>query len=555
MRSLPEGQGLNSEDESFDPLQLDRYSRLQARAREVNQQLDELGRIERQLSEQTSEISGTLVQQFHLGEQLQDGLISARMVSVNEYLPRFRQLVRETARRAGKSVSFSAQGSDIDVDRQVLDAMVAPFEHMIRNAVVHGIEDSANRGKQGKPEIGQIELEVSQQGSELLIGFSDDGRGLDRNKLGTRAVELGLAAHIDAVTDEQLLQVITEPGFSTAEEVTMESGRGVGMDVVLQAVRSLGGSIGLSSRAGEGTKFNFRLPVTMTISQALLVRVGAYRFAILTRSIERVLRVRYEEIEVIDERDHVNIGDQVLPIVNLADRLGEPSLSTEETYRSIVLIRMPDRVVAFEVDQFDDTVEIVTKTPGRQLTSIAGITGVTVLADTSIVLILNPGEYLDRESLAVVPIQAEDAVATEKTGTSPDILDMDLTGILENVLVVDDSLVVRKVMQRDLEGIGLTVTAAVDGQNALELLEGRNIDVALIDLEMPRMNGYELLVKLRQDDRFSALPIVVVTSRSGEIHRSRAISLGADAYITKPYDIQKLEQIMKSVVREKATVH
>jgi chemosensory pili system protein ChpA (sensor histidine kinase/response regulator) len=216
---------------------------------------------------------------------------------------------------------------------------------------------------------------------------------------------------------------------------------------------------------------------------------------------------------------------------------------------------MTDTVAAFEVDQFEETVEVVIKTPGSQLTSIVGITGVTVLADTSIVLILNPGEFLDRESLSVIPPQAQLPAGAVDIGESADMTDIDISAILQNVLVVDDSLVVRKVMQRDIESIGLTVTTAVDGVNALQLLEDRNIDVALIDLEMPKMNGYELIVRLRQDVRYANLPIIVVTSRSGDMHRTRAINLGADAYITKPYNIQDLEQMMKTAVRDKVTIH
>ena len=364
MKAMPESQSSEIDEEDFDPLQMDRYSRLQARAREVNQQLDDLARIERQLSERTSELGGTLVQQYHLGEQLQDGLINARMVSVNEYFPRFRQLVREISRRVGKQVSFSAEGGEINLDRQVMDAMVAPFEHMIRNAIMHGIEDSNIREERNKPATGRIHMKITQQGAELLVEFSDDGRGLDKPKLATRAVELGLVSDIDKVSDDLFLQIIAEPGFSTAEKVSMESGRGVGMDVVLEAVRSLGGSIGVTSALEQGTTFQFRLPVTMTISQALLVRIGAHKFAILTRSIDRVMRVRNEEVSLIDNQEYVSVNDQTLPIVGLAEKLGEDSLSTAETYRSLLLIRLADRTAVFEVDQFEETVEIVIKNTG-----------------------------------------------------------------------------------------------------------------------------------------------------------------------------------------------
>ncbi len=556
MRAMPESQSTEADDEDFDPLQLDRYSRLQARAREVNQQLDDLSRVERQLSERASELGGALVRQFHLGEQLQDGLINARMASINEYLPRFRQLVRETSRRVGKPVDFSSQGGDIEVDRQVMDSMVAPFEHMIRNSVIHGIEEAAVRTGAKKPANGNVDLSVTQQGSELLISFSDDGAGLKKAVLQKRAVDLGLIRQSDEISDDILLQVITEPGFSTADRVSMESGRGVGMDVVLQAVRSLGGSMSVSSTPEKGTAFQFRLPVTMTISQALLVHVGSYRFAILTRTIERVMKVRDADISEINGEGHVVVDGESLPIINLADRLGQTSLSTDEVYRSIILIRMANRVAAFEVDQFDETVEIVSKTPGRQLTSIAGISGVTVLADTSIVLIINPGEYLDRQISALphadLLFAGDDKSASEMDN---ELESIDLLSIIQTVLVVDDSLVVRKVMQRDMEGLGLDVVAAVDGVNALQVIDEQPVDIALVDLEMPRMNGYELLIRLREDEKYKNLPVIVITSRAGDMHRARAMNLGANEYITKPYDVTELEQAMKSVYLRLKQVH
>ena len=554
MRSLPEGRDQTSDDESFDPLQLDRYSRLQARAREVNQQLDSLARSERLLSDRASDLDSALIQQLHLGEQLQDGLMSARMISINDYMPRMRQLVRETSRRSGKSVGFSVQGEEIEVDRQVMDAMMPAFEHMIRNAIVHGIETEEIRSAAKKAKQGNINLEIVQQGSELLIEFMDDGFGLDREKLVEQALENGFIKSKDDINDEHLLQVIVQPGYSTAESITLDSGRGVGMDVVYQAVRSLGGSMAVSSEAGLNTRFQFRLPVTMTVSQALLVKVGSFRFSILTRTIDRVMRIREEDIESIDGQHFVTIGDSQIPIINLAQRMGVSSLSTADVYKSLVVVRLADRIAAFEVDQFEETLEIVTKSPGTQLTSIDGVVGVTVLADTSIVLILDPGQFLDRAVLqgeSVMP-----SIAKIESASSPVVENVDTSELLQKVLVVDDSLVVRKVMQRDVESIGVEVITAVDGVNALEVLEESDeIDVALIDLEMPRMNGYELLVKLREDSRFIDLPIIIITSRSGDLHRERAIGLGADHYITKPYNLQELKQVMEQLVISKSVKH
>ena len=551
MRTLPERQ---DSDSDYDPLQLDRYSRLQTRAREVNQQLDDLSRVERRLSQRTSDIGGALSQQYHLGEQLQDGLMSTRMIAVNEYLPRIRQLLRETARRVGKNVSFSVTGDEINLDRQVMDTMVPAIEHMIRNAVFHGIEDDEARSLAGKSPVGKIIMVVAQQGTELLIDISDDGKGLDRDKIAKRAVEKGLALSHSEVTDDLLLQVIVEPGFTTAQQVTIESGRGVGMDVVLQAVRTLGGSFSLSSRIGKGTAFSFRLPVTMTISQALLAKVGAYQFAILTRSIEYVMCVKYNEVQSINGKEHVTVGESLLPLISLVDHMGETSMSTEETHRSIIVARIVDNFVAFEVDKLQDTVEIVIKNPGRQLTSIPGISGVTVLADSSIALIINLEEILNYRISQSASTHKFDEIQPIRQ-VDEQAITPDTVTTLNEVLVVDDSLVVRKVMQRDLEGLGLSVRTAVDGLDALEKLQTISVDIVLIDLEMPRMNGYELLLRLRQEQRFVNLPVIVITSRSSEIHRQRAMNLGANGYITKPYDIFNLEQMMKAAVTEKVTVH
>jgi chemotaxis protein histidine kinase CheA/ActR/RegA family two-component response regulator len=551
MRSMPENRDQETGDEIFDPLQLDRYSRLQSRARDVSRQLDDLARVERQLSDKASDLDGALIQQIHLGEQLQDGLMSTRMISINEYLPRLRQLVRETSRRHEKPVDFVTEGADIEVDRQVVDTMMPPFEHMIRNAIIHGIESEEERQSQGKSASGQISLKVVQQGSELLIEFSDDGLGLDREKLSQRAVETGLVQSKDDSIEDHLLQIITEPGFTTAETVSLDSGRGVGLDVVYQAVRTLGGSMALSSQPGEGVSFQFRLPVTMTVSQALLIRVGRFRFAVLTRTIERVVRVQASDLLQVDGQTRLVVGDQMIPVFNMAERLQEDSMSADESFKSLVLVRFADRIAAFEVDQFEDIVEIVTKIPGSQLTSIDGVIGVTILADSSIVLILDPGQFVDRST-----IQSEAFIPFDHShGTMYQPVDTDLSSILQRVLVVDDSLVVRKVMQRDIEGLGLEAVVAVDGVNALEVLEENEVDIALIDLEMPRMNGYELLEKIKNDSRYQNLPTIIITSRSGELHRERALDLGADEYITKPYDLTSLKQMMESIVLAKAVKH
>lgn len=541
IKARPEQQQAVNVDEDFDPLQLDRYSRLQAKSREVTEMLDQLAKVERDLGNRTSNFGGVLQQQSHLGDQLQSGLMSARMVSVGESLPRLRYLVRETSKQSGKNIEFEFHGGDIAVDRQVIETMMAPFEHMIRNAVIHGIESADERTKQGKNESGHISLSLVQQGSELVVDFSDDGRGLDIDKLSARAVELGLVKEQKDVSDVDLLQVITQPGYSTSDSLSMESGRGVGMDVVYQAVRDLGGSMLLSNRPGHGVTFQFRLPVSLAVTQALLVLVANWKFAIQSRTIERLMRVPVNEIYEQNNRRMVVVDDLKLPLFSIRERLGEPPFPGKRNYVSVVLVRLADRLAAFEVDQFDDSVNIVSKMPGKQLDSIPEIAGVTVLGDSSVVLILDPESFIDR----IAPVQ-------DVIGISHGL---DHAPSLRRVLVVDDSLVVRKVMQKDLEADGLEVETAVDGLNALEVLDRSSFDVALVDIEMPRMNGYELLEKLRQHSRCSDLPVIIITSRSGSQHKKRAVELGADGYITKPYDISALDQLMRQVVDNKRKLH
>ena len=544
IRSLPENQ-MVSDDHEFDPLQLDRYSRLQAKSREVTEVIERLAKVERDLETRASDIDGAIQHQHHLGDQLQTDLMSARMVSVGEYLPRLRYLVRETAKRYDKQINLVFTGIDIEVDRQVMDAMMAPFEHMIRNSVVHGIETTAQRIAENKSETGVITIAASQQGTDLVVAFSDDGQGLDVERLSERAVQLGLIEDTDSVSSVDLLHVITQSGYSTSDTVSMEAGRGVGMDVVYQAVRDLGGSMVLTNSPGTGVSFQFRLPVTLTMAQALLIRVGTWRFAIRSRMIERLVRVPYTDIVERQGEIQTLIDGEYYSNINVHERLGLQPNRDSSSMSSMVLVRLTDRLAVLEVDEFEDSVNIVGKNLGTQLASVAEVSGVTVLPDSSIILVLDLEAFVER--VAAIDV-------AKSNDSAPPLAQAAKQAILRRVLVVDDSLVVRKVMQKDLESTGLKVETAVDGVNALELLEHGQFDMALVDIEMPRMNGYELLERLRADERYIGLPVIIITSRSGEQHRQRALSLGADEYISKPYDITALNQLMRSVIANRNSI-
>jgi chemosensory pili system protein ChpA (sensor histidine kinase/response regulator) len=323
--------------------------------------------------------------------------------------------------------------------------------------------------------------------------------------------------------------------------LSMEAGRGVGMDVVYQAVRDLGGSMNMIHEPNKGVTFHFRLPVTLAVTQALLVRVGSWRFAFRSRSIERLLRMSVKDIERTDGEPGIEVDGVRVPLVFLGSRLEGVNEIPETEFIPVVLVRLADRLAAFAVDEFIDSIDIVSKSAGLQLLSIPEFSGVTVLPDSSIVLILDPESFVERVGEVVYTPELE----VEEMGPAG----------LRRVLVVDDSLVVRRVMQKDLEADGLEVETATDGVHALEVLEKSTCDLALVDIEMPRMNGYELLQHLRDDPRYADLPVIIITSRSGEQHRQRAMELGADGYITKPYDIGQLDRMMRDAVTERQTVH
>ena len=508
--------------------------RLRQGFRELSGRLEQLDRVEQELVRRAADIDAALEHQRNLGDRLQSGLRGARMVTLGEYFPHLRHLVRETARKAGKEVDLGFQGGDIQIDRQVIESMMAPFEHMIRNAVIHGIEEVDGRRRSGKDPRGSISISISLQGSELVVSFSDDGRGLAMDRIMARAGELELVDSNGQVSETDILKIITQPGYSTSEALSLEAGRGVGMDIVYQTVRDLGGSMQMNHVPGQGVGFHFRLPVTLAVTPALMVRVGKWRFAFRSRSVERLVRISRDEMHRDGERWLVDIDGVRVPVA-LLQRPPDPDADrADPSIVLVVIVRLVDRLAAFEVDEFIDSIDILSRNPGTQLLSIPEISGVTVLPDSSIVLILDPEAFIQR-------IGAEAAVpATEETDTG--------AGGLRRVLVVDDSAVVRRVMQRDLEADGLVVDTADDGVSALEMLDKHAYDVVLVDIEMPRMNGYELLGRLRENPYERNPAMIVITSGSGEEYRRRALALGADGCITRPYDLAALNRLMRDAV-------
>jgi chemosensory pili system protein ChpA (sensor histidine kinase/response regulator) len=520
----------------FDPLELDRYSTIQQLSRSLAESTNDLSSIKDLLANLTTEAEGLLVQQSRVTAELQDGLMRTRMVPFERHVGRLTRLVRQAATESGKRAELAVEGASGELDRQVLDKMLPPLEHMLRNAVVHGIEDPESRQKNGKPAVGRITIRLHREGSEMVIDIADDGRGLDVDAIRRKAYERELLKPDSKSSDEEIMSLILTPGFSTATAITQSAGRGVGMDVVANEVKKLGGSLRISSVTGQGTNFTVRLPFTLAITQALIVRTGDEVYALPLPSVEGVARIPRAELETLMNQTEPSFqyGEQSYKFRHLGMYLGGPSaqLPADEAYVPVILVRAGDYSAALLTDEMLASREIVVKAVGPQLAGIRGISGATILGDGRIVLILDINALV-RTGAPVVELK--------KAAPSP----ADQRPV---ALVVDDSITVRRVTERFLQRNGLRVLTAKDGLDAISVMQDEIPDVILLDIEMPRMDGYEFASHVRNDDRVADVPIIMITSRVGDKHRARAIELGVNDYLGKPYqDAQLLEAIRRQL--------
>ena len=512
----------------FDPLELDRYSTIQQLSRAFAESVRDVGSIEGLLENLTREAQNLLLQQSRVVTELQNGLMRTRMVPFQRHVQRLTRLVRQVATDTSKRAELVVVGASGELDRQVLERMLPPFEHMLRNSVVHGIESPEERRAAGKPEGGTIKVGLHREGSEMVIVLEDDGRGIDVKAVRERAKARGLIAPGRVLTDEEALQLILEPGFSTASAVTQHAGRGVGMDVVVTEIKKLGGALVTESKPGQGTKFTIRLPFTLAITQALIVRTGDELYALPLPSVEGVARVSRSEVEkhLTEETPTFSYGGQVYRFQHLGAFVGGgPSVLPEmDVSVPLLLIRAGEHSTAIVTDELVGSREMVVKSVGPQIATIRGIAGATILGDGRIVIILDMATLVRSEWRGKGPLEALLPKEDKRTFA----------------LVVDDSITVRRVTQRLLERNGMRVMTAKDGVDALSILQENVPDVILLDIEMPRMDGYELATHVRADARLSDIPIVMITSRVGEKHRARAIEIGVNDYLGKPYQENQL---------------
>lgn len=533
-----------AEQDDFDPLEMDRYSQLQQLSRSLIESASDLMDLKSTLSDKTRDTETLLLQQSRINTDLQEGLMRSRMVPFSRLVPRLRRIVRQVSGELDKRVNFELDNVEGELDRTVLERMVAPLEHMLRNAVDHGIETSRERTAAGKSESGRIVLTVGREGGDVILRLIDDGRGINLERVREKAIERGLMSEEAKLSDREIMQFILHAGFSTAESVTQISGRGVGMDVVHSEIKQLGGAMSINSRAGEGTEFTIRLPFTVSVNRALMVRIGDDRYAIPLNTIEGIVRVSPFELEHYyqdaDARfEYAGEEYKVNYLGNLLNSDARPKLEGQAMPLPVVLVRTAQHAVAMQVDMLMGSREVVVKSLGPQFAGVLGVSGATVMGDGSVVVILDPHAMI-----------RQDAALLHDTN----LLMPQTEGVVEEsvktVMVVDDSVTVRKVTSRFLEREGYEVITAKDGADALLQLQDHVPDVMLLDIEMPRMDGFEVAKNVRSSSRLKHIPIIMITSRTGDKHRERAFSLGVNRYLGKPYQEDNLLQNILAVTGE-----
>jgi chemosensory pili system protein ChpA (sensor histidine kinase/response regulator) len=526
----------------FDPLEMDRYTLIQELSRSLSESVNDLSSLQGMLGEQVKDSETLLLQQSRVNTDLQDGLIKSRMVRFSGLLTRLRRLVRQNSQELGKKAKLVVTGEENEVDNKVLDRMIAPLEHIIRNAISHGIETPVDRVKNGKPEVGVITIDITRDGSDVVIKVSDDGAGINLEKVRSRALQLGLMKQNHSVTDSDLVQFILEAGFSTAEHVTQISGRGVGMDVVDIEIKQLGGTLQIET-GPQGTSFVARLPFTLSINQAILVRSGDESYAIPLINIEGITRIETRKLVEYYQSDEPEIeyggqGFALHYLSRLVETADHFNAEDEEIKQPVILSRSGDVRVALHVDEILGNREIVVKALGKQLSQVKGLSGASILADGSVVLILDINGVVRHGSSSGVKI-----LYKGETGAAADS-----DSLKQVVMVVDDSITMRRVASKLLERHNYRVVTAKDGVDALAQLEDVRPDVMLLDIEMPRMDGFELATHMLNEDLYSKIPIIMITSRTGEKHRDRALEIGVTNYMGKPYQEEELIDNIQSAI-------
>jgi chemosensory pili system protein ChpA (sensor histidine kinase/response regulator) len=529
----------------FDPLELDRFSMMQQLSRGLTESVSDLNDIGQSLDILVRDTDAILLQQSRLNTDIQQGLMNTRLLPFSGLVPRFERIVRQTNTELGKKAELSVHGANRELDRTILDRIVAPIEHLLRNAISHGIETPEKRSELAKDETGKLTLTIARDGSEVLITLADDGQGINIENIRKKALKQNLVNPDNMPSDEELIQLILTSGFSTADNVSQLSGRGVGMDIVSSEIRALKGRLSIQSVTGQGTTFSIRLPLTLSIMQALLVGSHDQQYAIPLATVHAGERIAVEDIKTLlaqDSQPRYEFNGAYYPFIPLAKLLNQPLNLPDDpkVQLPLLLFRSGDIHIALLVDSINSNREIVLKSVGAQLGNIAAINGATILGDGQVVFILDIPTLVDTTNLSE---------SSEIPEISSSALELDeIQDRTPVAMVVDDSITMRKASGNLLKRHGFDVITARDGIDAVAQLNEQIPDIILLDVEMPRMDGFEFATLVRNNDQYNELPIIMITSRTGDKHRDRAMNIGVNAYLGKPYQETDLVETMQDLL-------
>lgn len=537
---------LQEANETFDPLEFDRFTRLQELTRMIAESVNDVATVQGGLLANLDQTEAALQQQSRMNRDLQQNLLGVRMLPFKQVSERLQRVVRQTARELKKQVDLVIDGETTEIDRSVLDKLGAPIEHLLRNAVAHGIESATERRNHGKANAGVITLKVRQENDEIQITVSDDGAGVNLQRVKEKAITNKLIDPNVEVSEQALLSIIFESGFSTSEKVSQIAGRGVGLDVVRNDISALGGRVELSSEFGKGTVFNVNLPVTLSVAQVLVVRTGAAFYALPVGIIEQAQKIKRQDLMAAYESKEIVWAEKHYPIHYLANLLDhQEHVRDYHTYNSVLLLRVGSSSIALHVDEILGNEEAVMKPIGAQLARVPGIVGATVTGDGNVMLIINPVQLVARAVLTVGSV-------TTNAQASPAAASV---AAQYRVMVVDDSLTMRKVLSRTLEREGFDVIVAKDGIDAMQLLLEITPDAILTDIEMPRMDGFALARNIRNDTRTANTPLIMISSRTADKHQSLAKEIGVDAFFGKPVQDEDLVNMVTDLIANKQQLH
>ena len=543
----------------FDPLEFDRFTRVQELTRMMAESVNDVATVQRTLQRTVEATEDDLIAQARQTRELQRDLLRTRMVEFEGISDRLYRVVRQASKETGKQVRLDLLGGTIEMDRGMLDRMTPAFEHLLRNCVAHGIEGPEVRTEAGKDPIGLITVHLRQEGNDVSVEFSDDGAGLNLKRIREKAVSLGLLTADQSINDQEAANLIFMPGFSTASQVTELSGRGIGMDVVRSEVNGVGGRIETSTEAGKGTHFKLVLPLTTAVTQVVMIRTGGLSVGVPANVVETVRRTTAKELQQAYNTGLLEVAGEAVPFFWSGALLQSSHRSSEAQAKTtpVVVFRSAAQRVALHVDEVLGNQEVVVKNLGPQLSSLPGLAGMSVLASGAVVLIYNPvalASVYGQQARALSADKAEPHMLESAGEQAKPFMLAPAAPKTPLILVVDDSITVRRVTQRLLQREGYRVTMAADGLQALERLQEERPAVVLSDIEMPRMDGFDLARNIRADVLLHNLPIVMITSRIAEKHREHAKELGVDHYLGKPYAEDELLSLIRHYCSVEASV-